>query len=83
MKDPSEKLKAVKESQEDHFKFPCVKALQLVRWSILTQTYELSWWSSDQKHEGADDEKQRYKLFTDETLDKLPKTEDRISPSTV
>lgn len=31
------------------------------------------------KYEGADDEKQRQKLFTDETLDNLPKTEDRIS----
>lgn len=50
--------------------------------AYLTQTYELSWWFSDENHEGADDEKQRHKLFTDETSDKLPKTEDTISPST-
>lgn len=48
----------------------------------LTQMYKLSWFG-DQKHEEADDEKQRHELFTDETSDSLPKTEDRISHSTV
>lgn len=82
MKDPSEKLEAAEESQEDHFKFPSVGALQLVPQTI-TQPYKLPWWFNDQKHEGADDEKQRHKLFTDKTLDNLPKTEERISHGTV
>lgn len=72
-------------TQEDYFKFPGVRALQLVPWSIFhtniwivlavqwSKTWRSSWWKA----------KAQVKLSTDETSDKLPKTEDGISPSTV
>lgn len=81
MKGPSEKLKAVKESQEDDFKFPSVRALQLVPWSIFNRKIWIvlvvqwskawrSWWW-------------KAKTQVVHRWDIRSKTEDRISPSTV
>lgn len=83
MKDLSEKLEAVEESQEDHFTFPSVRALQLVPQTIFNTNIQTALAVQGSKTERADEEKQRHKLFTHKTSDSLPKTEDRISYSTV